>query len=154
MGRRIWRYGPALVWIAVISTLSTDAFSSDNTGAVIIPAVHWLFPGLSQDAVDNIHAGIRKAAHVTEFAILALLVARAFLTSSRYWLWRHWFVLTLLVVFAMGLADEYHQSFVSSRTASIIDSLIDASGGLLAISLIALWRHRNRPPPIHWPEDF
>ena len=56
LGRRIWRYGPALLWIAVISVASTDAFSSDHTGEVIIPAVHWLFPGLSPDALENIHA--------------------------------------------------------------------------------------------------
>jgi VanZ family protein len=150
LGRRLWRYGPALAWIVVISVASTDVFSSDHTGAVILPAAHWLFPSLSQEALDNIHAGVRKAAHVTEFAIFGLLVARALLSSSRYWLWRHWFVLTLLIVAAMGLADEYHQSFVSSRTASIIDSAIDTSGGLVAITVLALWRWRHQPK-IVWP---
>jgi VanZ family protein len=40
----------------------------------------------------------------------------------------------LVVVYA--LADEYHQSFVPSRTASIYDSLIDMIGGLTALLIV------------------
>jgi len=32
--------------------------------------------------------------------------------------------------------DEYHQSFVPSRTASIFDSLIDMAGGLTALLIV------------------
>ncbi len=136
-GKRIWRYGPAIAWIAVISFASTDTFSSDHTGELILPAIRWLFPAISPETLETIHGLIRKSAHVTEFAIFALLVARAFLSSSRFWLWRHWFPLALVAVFALGLIDEYHQSFVASRTASIMDSLIDTCGGALALSLLA-----------------
>jgi len=41
---------------------------------------------------------------------------------------------TLIVVYA--LVDEYHQSFVPSRTASIFDSLIDMAGGLTALLIV------------------
>ena len=37
--------------------------------------------------------------------------------------------------------DEYHQSFVPSRTASIFDSLIDIAGGLTAFIVV-----REKPP--------
>ena len=32
-----------------------------------------------------------------------------------------------------GLLDEFHQSFVPSRTASIYDSAIDVAGGLTVL---------------------
>jgi VanZ family protein len=38
------------------------------------------------------------------------------------------------VVYA--LIDEYHQSFVPSRTASVFDSLIDMAGGITALILV------------------
>jgi VanZ family protein len=41
---------------------------------------------------------------------------------------------TLVVINA--LLDEYHQSFVPSRTASIYDSLIDMAGGLTVMIFI------------------
>jgi VanZ family protein len=41
-----------------------------------------------------------------------------------------------------ALTDEFHQSFVPSRTASIQDSLIDSAGALIALSV--MWfRHRK-----------
>jgi VanZ family protein len=45
----------------------------------------------------------------------------------------------LIVVYA--LLDEYHQSFVPSRTASIFDSFIDMSGG---VAMLLLLRRRQR----------
>jgi len=42
--------------------------------------------------------------------------------------------LALIVVYA--LIDEYHQSFVPSRTASIFDSFIDIAGGLTALVIV------------------
>ena len=70
-----------------------------------------------------------------EYAILALLLARAFRTSSREFLRNHWFAVALAFVALYSLTDEFHQSFVSSRTASIYDCLIDTAGGLAALVL-------------------
>ena len=86
---------------------------------------------------------LRKAGHVTEYAILAWLAARAFTTSSRKLLRSRWFWLSLLFVIAYSLSDEFHQSFVPSRTGSIYDSLIDSLGGLTALALLALRKRRQ-----------
>lgn len=85
-----------------------------------------------------VHALVRKAGHFTEYAILALLAARAFRTSSREHLRNHWLIMSLAFVILYALSDEFHQSFVSSRTASIYDCLIDTAGGLLALILVAI----------------
>jgi VanZ family protein len=43
--------------------------------------------------------------------------------------------LGLIVIFA--LLDEYHQSFVTTRQASVYDSLIDIAGGLTALIIVS-----------------
>jgi VanZ family protein len=122
---------------------STAEFSAANTSRIIAPLLRWLFPGISEEQLVFAHFITRKAAHFTEYAILAWLAARAFATSSGQTLRRHWFLISLALVILYALSDEYHQSFVPSRTASIYDSFIDMAGGLTALLLYSLWRTRK-----------
>jgi VanZ family protein len=137
------RYGPLILWLAFIFFASTGEFSAENTSRIIRPLLLWLFPGISEERLALAHFLIRKAAHFTEYAILAFLAARAFSTSSKEMLRRRWFFISLAIVVLYALTDEYHQSFVPSRTSSIYDSLIDMSGGLTLLCLYALWRWRK-----------
>jgi VanZ family protein len=139
--RRLSRYGPLVIWAALIFIASSSLMSASHTGAVMAPLLHWLFPHASETTLAVIHFAIRKAAHFTEYAILALLAARAFRTSSRELLRQRWFWISLLFVVVYALSDEYHQSFVPSRTASIYDSMIDSAGGLTAL----VWRRVRSP---------
>jgi VanZ family protein len=123
---------------------STAEFSADNTSRIIGPLLRWLFPNISEEQLTLAHSITRKVAHFAEYALLAWLAARAFSTSSRQALSRRWFLISLLLVVVYSLSDEYHQSFVPSRTGSIYDSLIDISGGLTMLLLYALWRRRTR----------
>ena len=141
---RFWRYGPIALWIALIFWASTDQFSSEHTGGIIRPWIEWLFPRMSPDEVESLHGLIRKAAHVTEYAIFALLVARALITSSIPLFSRGWLIICLVVLTALAASDEYHQSFVPSRTAAVTDVLIDMSGGLVALTILAVWRLARR----------
>ena len=146
-GGRVWsrvrRYGPLLVWLAFIFFASTGEFSAENTSRIIRPLLLWLFPNLSEEKLALAHLLIRKAAHFTEYAILAFLAARALITSSKDYLRLHWFFISLAIIVLYPLSDEYHQSFVRSRTSSIYDSLIDMSGGLTMLLLYAFWRWRK-----------
>lgn len=90
----------------------------------------------------------RKAGHFTEYAVLAFLARRAFITSSRAFLQRYWFQLALLLVVIYGLLDEFHQSFVPSRTASIYDSAIDVAGGFTVLLIFYLYGKNHREPEI------
>jgi len=140
MRHRLFRYGPLVLWAAVIFVASTSAFSASNTSLLVRPVLLWLFPHASEATINFIHfVVIRKGAHFTEYAIFGLLAARAFRTSSREWLRRHWFLVSLLLVVAYALSDELHQSFVASRTASLYDSMIDSLGGLMALAILC-WR--------------
>ena len=143
---RVWRYGPLVAWVGLIFFASTGNLSGENTSLVIRPLLLWLFPGIAEPELLRAHLLIRKVAHLTEYAVLALLAARAFLTSSRPRLRRRWAAAALLLVAACALLDEYHQSFVPTRGSSVYDSMLDTAGGASALALVRLWRSRRRVP--------
>ena len=140
--QRVRRYAPLVLWMAFIFFASTGAFAGENTSRIIRPLLLWLFPEISEEKIALVHFATRKLAHFLEYAVLALLAARAFSTSSKQFLRRRWFLISLLLVVIYSLSDEYHQSFVQGRGASIYDSFIDMSGGLAALLLYIFWRRR------------
>src|SRR3954468_921157 len=80
---RMWRYGPLLVWMVLIFLFSTGGLSASNTSRIIRPLLLWLFPDIGEERLNLAHFIVRKAAHLTEYAVLALLAARAFKGSAR-----------------------------------------------------------------------
>ena len=113
-----------------------------NTSRIMRPLLLWLFPDISEARIQLAHLVMRKAAHFTEYAILGWLAARAFATSSRDLLRRYWFSVALLLIVFQAALDEYHQSFVTTRTGSPYDSLIDIAGGLFGLTMFAYLRVR------------
>lgn len=141
--RRIWRYAPLILWMALIFFASTDAFSAGNTTGLIRSVLTWLLPGISEERISILHFLIRKLSHFSAYAVLALLAVRAFRSSSRQVLRQHWVVTSALLIIGYALLDEFHQSFVPSRTASIFDSLIDIAGGLFVLVCLVMFRRRR-----------
>jgi VanZ family protein len=147
--RRFWRYGPLVLWLLFISFASTNQFSASNTSEILRPLLLWFFPNLSESRLAAVHFLTRKAGHFTEYAVLAFLTRRAFITSSHAFLRRNWFNLGLLLVVIYGLLDEFHQSFVPSRTASVYDSVIDIAGGLTVLLIFRFYGKNPREREIH-----
>jgi len=111
---RLWV--PVVLWAAVIF-----AFSS-------IPSL-----GTGLGAWDTI---LRKGAHMTEYAILGLLLLRALGRELP----------ALAVGIGYAITDEIHQHFVGGRHASPVDVLIDTAG--VAIGIFVLSRlFQTRPVP-------
>jgi VanZ family protein len=137
---RFWRYAPLIAWMLLIFLASTGELSAPNTSRIVRPLLLWLFPDISEEGLIRAHFFVRKVAHFTEYAILGVFAARAFVTSSHERLRGAWFFFSLLLVVLYSLSDEYHQSFVASRTGSIYDSFIDIAGGLTALAAFAIWR--------------
>lgn len=69
---------------------------------------------------------IRKAAHITEFAILGGLLSLVFMTFERSFRFR--FAVSFLIGLAYAATDELHQRFVSGRSGSLFDVLVDMAG--------------------------
>lgn len=95
---------------------------------------------MSQTRVEAVHHLFRKCAHLTEYAVLALLLWRAVRrpgkNDPRPWIWPE-AGLALAIAFLYAASDEFHQIFVPTRTAQVSDVFIDTVGG--AASLFALW---------------
>src|SRR6185295_13149079 len=96
--RRLGRYGPLLLWILFISFASSSEFSAGNTSQIVRPILLWLFPHISEARLATIHFLTRKAAHFSEYAVLAFLARRAFITSANAFIRQHWFQLGFLLV--------------------------------------------------------
>ncbi|MCI0490748.1 MAG: VanZ family protein [Blastocatellia bacterium] len=134
---------PVAVWMGVIYYFSTDTFSGDNTRGLIEEIFDRLFPGASSQTIATINYLTRKSAHFVAYAFLAVLLFRAFRSGSAV-RWRiGWALYSLAVVVCWALLDEYHQSRTLTRGGSIYDSLLDISGGLFALIVIALLNRRS-----------
>jgi VanZ family protein len=141
-----------LIWMVVIFSASGDSHSFQHSSRILGPLLNWLFPNLAQDKVDAIVTGVRKCAHLTEYAVLAFLFWRALRRpvkrDPRSWSWRQAGAAVLLVA-VYASTDEFHQRFVPSRDASVRDVLIDTTGAILGMLLLrAIWQWR-RPPKKH-----
>src|SRR5438270_9832737 len=131
---RYWM--PAIIWMALIFVGSTDVLSAEHTSRFLVPFLRWLDPQISLAALAQIQFAIRKLGHLTEYAILAMLFWRALRGSTRW----HTKMSILLLIAGVGCAlfaatDEFHQSFVPSRTASPVDVMIDICGALLGLAI-------------------
>jgi VanZ family protein len=139
---------PLILWAAVIFSASGDKKSVHHSSRIIEPLVRWLIPDISDEAVTTTVFVVRKGAHVTEFAILAMLLWRTFRgvfgKEQTGWSQRiafcAWLGATLFAV-----TDEWHQVYVPGRQGSGWDVLIDSIGaawGVFALWLIGRWRKK------------
>ncbi len=143
--RRLLQYWlPVFMWMAFIFWMSTGTFSSENTASVIGPLLLFLFPQISPQTVDMIHLVIRKFGHVSEYFILGLLLFRAFREDSADSRTHRWAFAAFVVLLLYAASDEYHQSFIAVRSASLSDIAIDAMGGVLSQGVVALSQIRRK----------
>jgi VanZ family protein len=134
--RFVTHYLPLIAWLAFISFASSGSFSAGNTSRIIGPLILWLFPNTTPETLLVVHFVTRKLAHFTEYAILGFLAARTFRTSPRPAISSRWFLISAILIVSFALLDEFHQTFVPTRTGSIYDSFIDMAGGLTALLVI------------------
>jgi VanZ family protein len=136
--RWVRRWWPVAAWAALIFFFSTDTFSATHTSLLILPALRWLFPHASPETLETTHFLIRKSAHFVEYFIFSLLALHALRSEDGRWKLR-WALEAVVLAGAYAALDEFHQSFVPSRTASVHDVLLDTSGAVVAQALAA-WR--------------
>ena len=136
----IKNWGPVGVWMVVIFLFSTDLFSGAHTSSLLGPFLSALFPAITADQIDALHLALRKLGHWSEYFILASLLTRALgkefprQTRIARWVW------CVGIATLYAASDEWHQSFVPSRTASLADVAIDSFGAICG----ALWFNGRR----------
>jgi VanZ family protein len=117
---RIWLWGPPIVYMAAIFH-----FSSQSDPLPVLTAHVW-----------------DKLLHTVEYTGLAVLFSRALDGEGLDWRWVA--PLTVLLVSAYGVSDEWHQSFVPLRTPDVFDWLTDTLAGAIGASLWLLWLRVSR----------
>jgi VanZ family protein len=86
---------------------------------------------------------MRKGGHVVGYGILSILLFRAWratlpMASNAKWAWR-WANIALLGTALVASLDEWHQSYIPSRTGRWQDVVLDTCAGLAAQVVLFLW---------------
>jgi VanZ family protein len=139
----------AILWLIVIAIESSALLSAHNTGRILYPMLHFLF-GLDWDHFEDWHFLIRKTGHVVGYGTLSILLFRAWRAtlpamSDVRWTPR-WATIAILGTALVASLDEWHQSFIPSRTGRWQDVVLDTCAGFAAqiiIFLWWLWRRKN-----------
>lgn len=113
---------PFLIIIFIFSNSLKNGIESSNSSNFVTDIVYKIFKG----DYNTLSYIVRKLAHFTEFFILGIF---SYIGYKYY---------SLIFVVATAFLDELIQLFVEGRTSSIIDVLIDTSGGVLGIGLVIL----------------
>jgi len=143
-GDRLRAWAPAVLWAALMSYASTDAFSSQATGRFVAAFLRWLDPAVAAAHVELVNVVARKCAHLVEYLVLYLLVYRGLAAGRASWRASR-ALCGWLIVAAYAALDEFHQSFVASRTASPWDALLDSAGAALGLLALYFWMRIRRP---------
>ncbi len=122
---------------------SSDQMSSEHTSRFLGPILRWLWPSASDETFGILHIVIRKGAHVSEYVILALLFARLLHAQLPNVRLRMVLVLSFAAAVVFAISDEFHQSFVPTRSASPVDVCIDAIGALAGVAVYRVVRLRR-----------
>ena len=139
-GSSRWSYWwPTVLWAGIIALFSSNWFSSGHTWGYFMRFASYLFPGLSPEELEFLHAVVRKLAHFSVYFVLSLLLFRALRRGRSRW-HRRWSLAALLVSVLYAGADELHQLFAGQRTSALGDVGIDALGALAAQLLLWLAR--------------
>jgi VanZ family protein len=132
---------PAVVWIGLIAFESSDFFSSEHTGSMLYNLLTHLFGKINFYHFLVFHHYLRKTGHVVGYGMLSLLLLRgwrATLGQVRPLLLRAALLSWLGTAFVAAL-DEWHQSYIPSRTGTIWDVALDSVAGVIFLVVAYFW---------------
>jgi VanZ family protein len=140
---------PAVVWIILITFESSDFFSSRNTGSLLYVLLTRLFGNISFHKFLIFHHYLRKTGHVVGYGMLSLLLLRGWrATLGRVQtLLLRTALLSWLGTACVAALDEWHQSFIPSRTGTIWDVALDSAAGVAFLVVAYLWLRRSEKSP-------
>jgi VanZ family protein len=153
-----WRWwlfvwSPVIAAITVILAESTDTFSSQHTSGWLRPIIERWLGRFTDPHWDLFHHYLRKSGHFLGYGTIGLTFLRAWLyTLARrgtYTLpaWRaRSFLFAVLSTAFIASCDEFHQTFIPSRTGTPLDVLLDTTGAVVLCTIVWLicWAGRNR----------
>ncbi len=142
-----WIVGIWLAWMSLMFFFSTQFWGGAHTRSWLELLLR-LSPASGAELVSRLDLNqlnflIRKAAHFTEYAVLATLgfygwsrsLGQPPVKALRY-------ALGCAILFA--ISDEFHQRFEPGRESLLTDVLIDVLGA--SVATLALWVTTRRSP--------
>ena len=131
---------------------SSDAFSSSNTGSLLYGLLTRLFGEIDLYSFLIFHFYLRKTGHVVGYGMLALLLLRgwrATFDQVRAWSGRVMLERSVLLAWCgtiiVAAMDEWHQTFIPSRTGTVRDVILDSIAGLAFLLVAYVWLRRVLP---------
>ena len=138
-----------ILWMIVIFSFSSaDANKSTGTSDKVITTMIEIKDKITNNETPNNekeiivkHSSfyIRKIAHITEYLILGFLM---FNLLKQYSVTNIYYAIGLSILYSC--TDEFHQLFISGRSGSIRDILIDSIGILIGTYLYKLLFIKNK----------
>lgn len=138
-----------ILWMIVIFSFSSaDANKSTGTSDKVITTMIEIKDKITNNEtpnnekeiiVKNSSFYIRKIAHITEYLILGFLM---FNLLKQYSVTNIYYAIVLSILYSC--TDEFHQLFISGRSGSIRDILIDSIGILIGTYLYKLLFIKNK----------
>lgn len=128
----VWKT-TAVIWAGLIFDLSTGTFGGSYTAWLLHQILALLHVTVSAYTFEMLHHVIRKLAHITEYAIFAMLLYGAS-ADDRPFRWRPRRAFWCVVIAGVySLTDELHQTLVPGRGPSLVDCGIDTAGATAGV---------------------
>ena len=138
----------ALIWMCVIFAFSAQ--TREESGAVsegfsyrmvnttgLLLRLH-LDEEKLREIAHAIEHFVRKGAHMTEYAVLAILL---YVWISRWQISRIRMACAAVILTAFyACTDEFHQVFVAGRAGMVSDVMVDSAGAVLGLALFLFIR--------------
>ena len=136
---------PAIVWIGLIAFESTDFFSAEHTSNVLYTIWTRLFGDINFYKFLVFHHYLRKSGHVVGYGMLSLLLLRGWRATFAH---AHTFLLRAALLSWLGTVsvaaiDEWHQSYIPSRTGTWRDVALDTVAGMAFLLAAYFWLRRS-----------
>jgi VanZ family protein len=135
-----WRWwllvwAPVIVAIAIITGESTDTFSAQHTSSWLRPIFERALGAFTDRSWESFHHYLRKTGHFVGYGTVGFTFLRAWLhTLAQRGLatlvsWRlEGSILAIFSTAIVASCDEFHQTFIPSRTGTPQDVLLDTCG--------------------------
>lgn len=155
MNRKRWlAWLPAILVMIIIFSFSSEngtessGLSGSLTKTVVEAVIHAADLNVTtqeeEHIIENIHTPVRKLGHLSEYALLGLLIAFA-LTCGHQLKGKKLYVLSLCLCILYASSDELHQLFIPGRSAMVTDVGIDTIGSFAGICIfVFLYRHFHK----------
>ncbi len=148
MKKKIIKWILVILWMGLIFYFSSrDSDSSTNQSRSVVSKTNIVEIYEEKNNVDSntaledVDRIFRKAAHIIEYLVLALLLCS--LLSEYNLSLKNVLLISFVICIIYSSSDEMHQLLVSGRSGELRDIIIDNIGSIIGISIYLLFKRRK-----------